>query len=1053
MRSKFTVIMTLFLALFVQFSFAQEKTITGVVSSSEDGLPLIGASVMVQGTTRGTQTDLDGNYSIKASQGEKLVFTYVGMQEQVLLVTATNTINVVLQPSTVIGTVVIEGGYRTLSKPKSAQAVTSVTAKEMENRPNPNFLTTLQGQAAGANITAFSGQPGTNKMDVVIRGQGTVNASTEPLYVIDGVPLNQAFVRNLNANEIASVTVLKDAAATSIYGNRGSNGVIVITTKKGGFNESFDVSYSTSYGLTKFRGDDYNLSNTQEILRFQQIADAAGVPNMGSSLGVSGDAPGFGGLITLDPNNLQDYRVDTRWRDFFFRSGTTVSHDLGISAGGKNASNYTSIGYFDQDGIVPTTGFKRITIRNNFSGKSKNDKFSYGFNIFGAFSTRRQLEQETRSSGEFSINTNVLQNPLTGYLNSMPYVSPTLYQSGQQLYDELGSPSLALTPLMLIDLFQGNNAYNKFKELKTIVTSNADYKITEDLSIGATMGIDFATDNRIFAIGPEAYLSVIRAASAQQDYHGFETNNYTNEFAYNHVNRIRYSKVFNDKHSLDLGLYSEYITANRWASQSTHVGLNPLNWAPGAGTGYIQYDPNTMPISYRPSASASKRRAEMLSFFGTADYDYDSKYGVSATIRRDGSYRFVGDNRWATFWALAARWNISEEDFLRESEVITDMKLRGSYGTTGNQNVVSRGVDSNSSAIFLGANLVRSLNASTTGYNNLPAFYVSSYENPDLKWETTTQWNVGLDFSIKNRLHTQVDFYNRQTDDLYVSIPISSANGISLLNANSGSLQNRGVELNLRYDIFRDTEFKLTVFANGAYNRSKWLDLGLLDPDGDGRNTQNSGLITYKGGLLNEYYAVPYVGVNPQNGELQFLGIDGNITEQPTEEDRRPLGKSALPLYQGGFGFNASYKGFFVDALFVYAAEAYKYDTDYISLMDPRNANLFPVSTDLFNAWTSSNTNTDVPSLTASNIDRQNISDRFLRDASYIRLRNLSVGYSVPERFLEKTFIKTLRFRVQAENYLTFTKWKGFDPESYVTTQTGYYPTPKIMTFGVDINF
>lgn len=1044
--------MTLFLALFVQFSFAQEKTITGVVSSSEDGLPLIGASVMVQGTTRGTQTDLDGNYSIVASQGEKLVFSYVGMQNQVLPVTAANTINVVLSPSTTIGVVTIEGGYRTLSKPKSAQAVTSVTAKEMENRPNPNFLTTLQGQAAGANITAFSGQPGTNKIDVIIRGQGTVNASSDPLYVIDGVPLNQAFVRNLNANEIASVTVLKDAAATSIYGNRGSNGVIVITTKKGGFNESFDVSYSTSYGLTEFRGDQYNLSNTQEVFRLQRMADDQGVPNMSNAFAVSGVAPGFGGLLTLDPNNLEAYTVDTKWRDVFFRTGTSVSHDLGITAGSKNASNYTAIGYFDQDGIVPTTGFKRFTLRNNFLGKSKNDKFTYGLNIFGAFSTRRQLEQETRSSGQYNINSNVLQNPLTGYLNSMPYVSPDLYQNGEQLLNQFGSPALPLTPLMLVDLFQGNNAYNSYKELKTIVTANADYKITDDLSIGTTMGVDFATENRLFAIGPEAYLSRIRAAGASQDYEGFETINYTNEFAYNHVNRIRYNKTFNDKHTLDLGLYSEYIGANRWVSQSTHYGLNPLNWEPGAGTGYIRYNPDTMPASYRPSVAAAKRRAAMLSFFGTADYDYDSKYGVSATIRRDGSYRFVGDNRWATFWAVAGRWNVSEENFMKDSEFFTDMKLRGSYGTTGNQNVVARGVDSNVSPIFLGANLVRSLNASTNAYNNLPAFGVSTYGNPDLKWETTTQWNIGLDFSITNRLHTQVDFYNRQTDDLYVRIPVSAANGIRELESNSGSLQNRGLELNLRYDIFRDSEFKLTVFANGAYNRSKWLDLGLLDPDGDGRRA-NGSLIDEVGGQLFQYYAVPYVGVNPENGDLQFMNINGEITDTSSEEDRRPLDKSSLPLYQGGFGFNASYKGFFVDALFVYAAGAYKYDSDYWSLMDPRNLNLFPVSTDLFNAWTPDNTNTDVPALAATNYNSQDISDRFLRDASYIRLRNLSVGYSVPQRFLDKTFIKTLRFRVQAENYLTFTKWKGFDPESYVTTQTGYYPTPKILTFGVDINF
>jgi hypothetical protein len=266
-------------------------------------------------------------------------------------------------------------------------------------------------------------------------------------------------------------------------------------------------------------------------------------------------------------------------------------------------------------------------------------------------------------------------------------------------------------------------------------------------------------------------------------------------------------------------------------------------------------------------------------------------------------------------------------------------------------------------------------------------------------------------------------------------------------------MENKGVELALKYDILRDTKFKLSVNANGAYNTSAFRDLGVLDPDGDGLFRLNNDFVYRKGALINEYFNVPYIGVNPDNGNLLFLDINGNLTETPTNADRRITNKNALPVYQGGFGLNASYKGFFADALFVYAFGAWKFDSDYDGLMDIRNADLFPVSTDLFNAWTPTNTNTDIPALAATNLDAAAISDRFLRDASYVRLRNITVGYSVPKEFLNRTFLKQVRFRVMAENLLTFTKWKGFDPESYVTSQTGYYPTPRIFTFGVDINF
>lgn len=1062
MRSKFKWIFTLLLVFTMQFSFAQEKTVTGVVSDASGPLP--GVNVVVRGTQRGTATGFDGRYSIKAKEGEVLVFSFMGMSDVSRTVGASNDINVVMKDEAKqLGEVVVQAYGKTTSRAKNLGASQTVTAASIKDRPNVNVLQSLQGQVAGANIATFSGQPGTNKIDVIIRGAGTINASSDPLYVIDGIPLTQAFFRNLNQNEIESVSVLKDAAATAIYGNRGSNGVIVITTKKGSYKKSFAGNYSSSYGLTEFRGDDYGLPTAIEHLKLQQKGLNEGVGTLSSAFANSGvyfsGKPNSNVEISLDPANIDAYAVNTNWKDIFFRTGKSTSHDLSFTVGNDNINAFTAVGYFEQEGVVPTTAFKRFTFRSNVSGKSTNEKLLYGFNVFGAYSRRNQLEAETRSVGTGNISTNILQNPLTGYLASPRFVSPSGYVNGQQLFNDYGAAALDMTPYMLMDLFGNKNAPSFFNETKALVNGNLSYKITSDLTVGTTAGIDFADDKRVFAIGPEAYLSVVRASGLGQPFHGSETIGSTAEFTFDLVNKLNYKKTFAEKHTVDASLYMEYLKAHRKEFTFRQTGLNPLAWVPGAGTGYTTYNPTTMPLDYRPIVSAAKRDAGLLSYFATADYDYDSKYGLAATIRRDGSYRFVGDNKWGTFYSGAVRWNISKENFLANSTLISDLKLRASYGVTGNQNVLGRGVDSNVSTIFLASQVVRDLNSTQAGYGNSASYEVSVMGNPDLKWETTSQFNVGLDFGLLNRLTGSFDVYRKVTDDLYIATPISAGNGTTgttttqpSLFTNNGSLENKGVELSLKYDILKEGDLKLSLNANGAYNDNNMRDLGVLDPDGDGVYRVGNQLLRV-GGPIYEYFTVPYVGVNPVNGNLLFKDINGDLTETPTDADRRASHKNALPVYQGGFGLNSSYNGFFLDVNFSYALGQYRYDFDYDGLMDIRNADLFPVSKELFNAWTPTNTNTDVPALAATNYDLgSTLSDRFLRDASYVRLRNLSIGYSVPSKFLEKTFFTALKFRVQGENLLTWTKWKGFDPES-VTSAQNPYPTPKVITFGLDVNF
>jgi TonB-linked SusC/RagA family outer membrane protein len=1032
---------------------AQQKTISGTVKSKADGIPIPGVNVFIKGTSSGTQTDFDGKYSIQASSGDVLVFDYVGMKKIEKKVGSQSTVNILMEENVEsLEEVLITAYGNTISEKKSTSSSVLLSKDRIENRPNINVLNSLEGQAAGVNISSFSGQPGTNKIDIVIRGVGSLSASTEPLFVIDGVPLTQAFYRNLNPNEIEDVRLLKDASATAIYGNRGANGVVVVTTKKGQYNQALSIGYSSSYGFTDFIGDNYNLGSAIDHLKLQRKGFDEGVNALASSFAITGSY--LGDAVTLDPNNLEAFETNTDWQEEFFRQGITQTHDVNLSFGSENLKNYTNIGYLEQDGIVPTTGFQRFTLRNNFSGKSDNDKFEYGLNIFSAFSKRNQLEQETRSTGDTNINNNVLQNPLTGYLSSPRFLPLNLYQNGQQLLNDFGSPAFEIIPYMLIDLFQPLSAPSEFQETKTIANLTTSFKILDNLTFGINTGIDYAHERRVFAVGPEAYLSLVRASGAGTEFDGIETIQERREFMINHVNRLTFSDTFG-KHNITASLFTEYVKAHRRTGFQQQIGLNPLTWSPGAGTGYIDWNPD-LPLSYLPGVDAGDIDAGLFSYFGTADYDYDGRFGLSGTLRRDATYRFVEDNKWGTFWSIGGRYNISEEDYFESVNFVSDLKLRGSYGVTGNQNVIGRNADSSVSEIFLGSQIVRDLNASGTGYNNSPSFFVSSIANRELRWEETTQWNVGVDFGMfENRFTGTIDYYNRTTEGIYQTTPISAANGTYSISANDGTIRNQGIEFQGRYDILRDRKVKLSVFGNFAYNKDSYVDLGDVDDDNDGQFRPSDDFIRNEGGELLEYFLVPYAGVNPANGNLLFRDIDGNVTENITDEDRRSTSKSLFPTINGGFGFDLEYEGFFVNTLFNYVADIYRIDTNYEELMDIRNATFFPVSNDLFNAWTPENRSTDVPALAANNIDAGNtLSDRFLRDASFLRLRNITFGYNFQDKILEKTFIKSMTLRVIAENYLTFTKWKGLDPARSIGAEgLGFFPTPKILTFGLDVKF
>jgi len=1025
MRSKFKWIFTLLLAFSMQFSFAQEKTITGIIT--EGGLPLPGVSVAVKGTSKVSVSDFDGKYSITAAQGQSLVFTYIGFASQTVTVGASSTVNVVMQSGTTdldIVEVVNTGYDRTRTKASTSSAVTTISSETLENRPNASFLNSLQGTAPGLTILSSSGSPGSAKIDSFIRGVSSLNAATDPLIVIDGVPTNGNQFRNLNQNDIETVSVLKDAAATSIYGNRGANGVLVITTKRAAYGSALRITYDVTTGVSTLPDNEYNMSNTRQIRELERRVEKTTVTDAEAA---------------LEPN--------TNWRKVFFGQDVTQQHNLGISFGGENASNYTSLGYYEQGGLVPTTDFKRFSLRNNLNGKSSNGRFTYSSQLAVGFSRRNQLNQENNAG----VNNNVIQNPLHGSIMGLPYAAAGKYPTGEALSTAIGTNfSGANDTYVLEDILREGSMPNWYDETSVLANISASFKINDYFTLTNKSAVDFKQTDRVFARDPLSFLALaVQKSGTNIRFGGLETRSTVKDFTFTNISSLNFSKAIGD-HKIDAGAYLEYMKAHYIASGFTQNGLNPKTYVPGAGTGYAPYIPATytngalVPAQNVHTVSAVKYNAGTLSYFANLDYDYKDKYGFSAVIRRDGTYRFADENKWGTFWSVAGRWNIDQEAFM-EGSIFSMLKLRASYGTQGNQNVVA--TDYGTSPIFGAPNLVRDLNIVGTGYNNDSGISIGNLAYPSLRWEEISQLNIGLDFRLLNsKLEGNVDVYRKQTEQLYNDISRSAITGTYAQSANNGALRNSGVELLLKYHIFKESDFNLSIFANASYNKNEILSIADSDQSGNSN-------VFLAGGKAGAWNLVPYIGVNQSNGNLLFLDKDGNATENPDLiNDRRLTDKSYIPSYQGGFGFNADYKGFFFDVLFTWTQDQWRYDNQLRWAYDPTSLGDDNLSADLLNAWTPEN-HTNFPSLTASNLTQDPDSDRYLFDSSFLRLKNTSIGYNVPTEFLSKTFLTSVKFFLQGENLLTWTKWRGFDPESIQATYVTGYPNPRTLSFGTSIAF
>ncbi len=1030
MRVKF---LTIVMLLFCLPILSQEKTITGVVTSDSGELP--GVTIIIKGTTKGAETDFDGKYSIKTKVGDVLVYQYLGFETVERTVGAASVINVVMKVGgEILEEVVVVGYGNKTSLKKSISSITSISATPLRDRTNPSALQQLQGQVSGLNILTGSGQPGADST-ILLRGLGSINGNVEPLFIIDGIPVDEDNFRSINPNDIANYTVLKDAAATAIYGNRGANGVIIIKTRRGSLNTALTFSYNASFGASELQDQPFELMNSSEVLNFQRTYNE-----------------GLGAGLTDAEILALSRQTNTNWANVFFRTAITSQHNLSLTSGSEKNTNFTSFQYSEQEGIFIGSDFQRISLRNNFTGRSKDDAFDYDLNISLAFSRTDEITDNAGSGSTFF-------NPFSAALQGLPYLS-AFDPDGSQTTDGGITPGdvtallangAANFPYVLLNSLSLNT--DREDEIKILAGVNANWNFAKNLKAGVKLGMDLSTESRLEILHPESILgpfqSSVGGLNGAQQFGGIHEETYTRDFRFNSTSYINYNNVFNEKHSVDVAGYFEYIKAHLDGFDIDQFGIDPRLVGTGAGfiAGTVTEVVNGNTINpYIDSVNSFTTTVGSISLFATAEYDYDGKYGFSASFRRDNSFRFIEKNQWGNFWSVGGRWNISEESFMDDS-AFNLLKLRASYGVTGNDRI--------SGGYYAATNQTRELFGSGQGYNGGIATVPVQRANVNLRWEETSQFNVGADFAVwNNKFSGSFDYYIKVVDNLFQNNQISNINGQSSLLANVGSLENKGVELNLNYTIIDNKDLTVKVFANGSYNENVVTDL----PASDGIVNAGGSTALGIGEIANSFYLVRYAGVNPSNGNPLFLTASDQLTETLSDDDRVFVGKSPLPVWQGGFGTNIYYRGFEFSTQWSFAADVYRNNLDFADLeevsvgsIEGRNR-----SVTLFNAWQNPGDITTIPRVNSalSSVNYINQTDRYLEDASFLRLRNITLGYSLPKSVLEKTLFTKLRFYVQGENLFTFTKFRGWDPEANLrTTNRGQFPTPKIFTFGTTIDF
>ena len=1015
--------------LFCAVAYAQDITVTGKVTAGGEEIP--GVAVFVKGQTRGTITGIDGSYSIQVKGNESLVFSFIGYETVTEQVNKRKVINVELQEtSQMVDEVIITVPYGTAKKSTFTGSASFIPAGTIEKAQVSSVSKALQGTVAGLQSFSSSGQPGSDAT-IFIRGVGSVNASTNPLYVVDGVPYDGA-LSSIASSDIESITVLKDAASAALYGSRAANGVIMITTKQGTKESAPTVDFSAKYGFSSRARADYDQVNTNQYFELYweamrnyrmdngySAADAAAYAssNLTGNLGINPYGSAFPEPVGLDGKLVSGANPlwNDSWDDALSQDAHYSDLNIRVSGGSKNSKYFASAGYMNDQGAYICSGFKRYTLRANITSDIRK-WLQVGLNLSGTHSVQDSPKQDDSAISNVVAFARSLPSFYPVYQRDMKTGAYLLDENGDRMFDygEYRPNSYAKYNLL------ASMPHDK-REVKRDAASLRGYvQVTpiEGLTYKMSLNVDYNSkflhnyDNPTYGPG-----SISGGEVSKQNYR-------TTGMTFNNV--VNYQRTINDNHNIRVMVgqeYYEYNTSNFGGTRSKVIM-----------DGF--YEPDA--ASSLSDFSGDSDQYKLLSYFGSAEYSYASKYFLSGSVRTDGSSRFHPDHRWGTFWSVGASWKIMQEAFMAEtSGWLSNLSLRASYGAQGNDQV---GYYAYQALYSIRNNL---------GESGLHAYRLAT---PNLSWETNLNTNVGLDFGLwNNRLSGTVEYFERRSKDLLFSKDLVPSSGFSSMDENIGAIKNYGWELQIAgYPIVtKDWKWKLSLNATTYKNKITSLP---ADEMWSG-NTK-----WVKGGSLYDFYLVEWAGVNPENGNPMWYRYNNDGEKVTTEDysstttsDKVKCGNS-LPKWTGGIQSDLSYKDFSLSFLFSYSLGGKIYNGDKLSLMSqgPTGTSW---SVDMLDRWTPENTNTDVPRLTTSpKSSWTNSSDRFLVDRSYLRLKNITFSYNLPKTILNTLTLKDASIFFQAENMLTFTKQQGLDPEQTVGGSTYYrYPAMKTISFGINV--
>jgi len=1016
-------IIVLFLFLGMHFAFAQGGTVTGTVTSAADGTTIPGVQVIVKGTTIGVTTNINGVYSIEVpASGTVLEFSFVGLIKQEIPINGRTTIDVVMKEDLFLLGEVIVVGYGTKGKNEITGSTVQVSGEELAEIPVTSVDQALQGKVAGLVISTASGTPGSIQ-DIRIRGVGSITAGNEPLFVIDGVPVvNNNFsgsgarsslsaLASLNSSDIETLTVLKDASATSAYGARGSNGVIVITTKRGKSGKT-QFNFSTTYGFQD-EATEGKLPLTGAH-REELMMDAL-YNTYGASQGFTRDGAMayYMANQSRDGGQLADWiaagRPEANWKDITDNKNAPVMNiSLSASGGDDVQSFYASFSYNKTEATVVNSVFERLTGVLNYNRMFRDNlKFSQNVNV-----------SNTHHNG-FLETSAYFANPRAGAFFFSPWIQP--YTPDGEINLDTGGGNYNY-----LYLAEHDDTYNDLT--RAISSTVIEWDIIEDLKFTSRTNIDYNL----------AYYKNFQNAEYGDSQPENGTSYASAERNINYVfqNGLDYNYIYKDNHRFSFKALMEFQK-------------NKSHWLWGYGENFPTPGlTNIDNASANYDAGSSYDDWMNLSYLGMVNYNYLGKYIADFTYRREGSSRFAPDLRFGNFWSAGAAWNMSQENFLADVDWITNLRMRGSYGISG------------SSAI--GLNSYQSLLSYDANYDDNGAVYPSGFGNSFLTWEKNKNYDVGIDFGfLDNKVSGSFAYYHKKTYDLLQNVPLSRTTGFTSVTKNIGAMINKGFEFIVNVDIIRSNDLNVNASFNFGTVDNEVTELA-FDGNGEEIEINNGTRRVATGHALNEWYLRKWAGVDPATGEPEWYlnGTDGATTKNRAEAADTWQGKSPIPTYTGGVNFHVDYKGFFLDANAAfqggnaiyeswgfYTHHAGRYVVDYYNGVEL-----------LMDRWQNPGDITDVPKMVWENtaFNSSSSSTRFLFDGDYIRLKDLVFGYDFPESIISKMKLNGLRAYVRGTNLFTWVKDKDlkYDPEVRADGFTGLETPPiKSIVFGLNVKF